>query len=118
VSSENRGARIRPAVDGSRSRLNPDTGSGRSLAPRRRMRGEPGVGQPFIEPIGGSGRETMEDVAEVREEIDVVVPAGPVWEQKTAAVRPPRSFAGFRPFFRPTATGRIAFSTGLSSIGS
>jgi hypothetical protein len=80
------------------------------------MRGEPDVGQPFIERIGGSGREAPEDIAEVREGIDVAVPAGPVKEWKTAPVRPPRSLAGFRPFFRPPTTGRSPFCTGLSSV--
>jgi hypothetical protein len=40
------------------------------------MRSEPGVGQEFAKPAGGLGREATEDVGEVGEPVDVVVPNG------------------------------------------
>ena len=46
------------------------------LAPRRGVRCEPDVGQQLVELPRGMGREATEDVAEVGEGVDVVVPAG------------------------------------------
>jgi hypothetical protein len=37
---------------------------------------EPDVGQQLIELIRGMGRQAMEDILDVREGIDIVVPAG------------------------------------------
>jgi hypothetical protein len=44
------------------------------------VRGEPGVGQPFIELICGMGQQATEDIPEVREGIDVQVLAVAVEE--------------------------------------
>jgi hypothetical protein len=42
------------------------------LASRVRIRGDPGVGQEFAEPIGGMGRQPLQDVFQVGERIDPV----------------------------------------------
>jgi len=55
------------------------------------VRGEPDVGKTFIELIRGMGRQATEDIPEVREGIDVEVLAVAVEEERTAAVRQPRS---------------------------
>jgi len=44
------------------------------------VRGEPDVGKKFIELIRGIGRQTTEDIPDVREGIDVEVLAVPVEE--------------------------------------
>jgi hypothetical protein len=55
------------------------------------VRGEPDVGKKFIALNGGMGRQATEDIPEVREGIDVEVLAVAVEEERTAAVRQPRS---------------------------
>jgi len=44
------------------------------------VRGEPDIGQQFLERIRGMGKPAMEDVQEVRDGIDVVVLAVAVEE--------------------------------------
>jgi len=44
------------------------------------VRGEPDIGQQFLERICGMGRQAMEDILEVREGIDVEVLAVAVEE--------------------------------------
>jgi len=55
------------------------------------VRGESDIGKKFIELIRGMGRQATEDIPEVREAIDVEVLAVAVEEERTAAVRQPRS---------------------------
>jgi hypothetical protein len=52
------------------------------------VRGEPDVGQQFLELVCGSGRQATEEVQEIGEGIDVVLLTGPI--HRTDTNRQPR----------------------------